>query len=347
MEWNFGLSAMEMKLRWGGQGACFALPNSASSLLAGLGSRVCGALLFLTVTANAETQTAAAGKVDFNRQIRPILSENCFQCHGPDPEERKGKLRLDLREEALKPSKSGAKAIVPGHPEESALLARVTHADADELMPPGKTGKKLTSEQIELLRSWLAQGAPYAAHWSYSKPLQPELPTVKNREWPRNGVDRFILSRLESEGLSPMPEADRSTLIRRVALDLTGLPPTLEEVDQFLSDKSPDAYGKLVDHFLLKESYGEHWAQLWLDLARYADSAGYADDPLRSIWGFRDYVIDSFNQNKPFDQFTIEQIAGDLLPEPSEEQLVATAFHRNTMTNTEGGTDDEDSRDQC
>ncbi len=297
-------------------------------------------------SANAETRAeGAGGKVDFNRQIRPILSENCFQCHGPDPAERKGALRLDIRDEALKPAKSGAKAIVPGQPSQSELLARVTHSDVDELMPPQKAGKKrLDREQIELLKRWVEQGAPYAVHWAYTKPTRPTTPVVKNTVWPRNTVDYFILSRLEREGLSPMPEADRSALVRRLALDLTGLPPTLEEVDQFLSDEGTDAYERLVDRFLRKESYGEHWAQLWMDLARYADSAGYADDPLRSIWGFRDYVIDAFNRNKPFDQFTLEQIAGDLLPEPGEEQLMATAFHRNTMTNSEGGTNDEEFR---
>ena len=340
------LSKMEMKLR-----PYWAIPRV---VLAGRAARVFPAasggpgwmaLLLSFVVLIADAQTAAAvGKIDFNRQIRPILSENCFQCHGFDPAERKGKLRLDIREEALKSAKSGRKAIVPGQPGQSELMARVTHLDPDELMPPGRTGKKLALEQIELLRQWVEQGAPYAAHWSYTKPLRPEVPSVQNPSWPRNELDHFVLARLEREAFSPMPEADRSTLIRRVALDLTGLPPTLAEVDDFLSDANPDAYGRLVDRFLQKDSYGEHWAQLWLDLSRYADSAGYADDPLRSIWGFRDYVIDAFNNNKPFDQFTLEQIAGDLLPEPSEEQLIATAFHRNTMTNSEGGTNDEEFR---
>lgn len=283
-------------------------------------------------------------EIDFNQQIRPILSENCFLCHGPDASERKGGLRLDLREEALKPAKSGAIAIVPGHPEKSVLLTRVSHTDPDEIMPPPKTGKKVTAQQIELLRQWISEGARYAMHWSYAPPVRPELPSVKNPRWARNGVDRFILAKLEKEGLDPMPEADRATLIRRVALDLTGLPPTLEEAEEVLSDRRPDAYERWVDRVLSKPSYGEHWAQMWLDLARYADSAGYADDPLRTIWGYRDYVIRAFNENKPFDQFTLEQLAGDLLPNSDEERLVATAFHRNTMTNSEGGTNDEEFR---
>src|SRR5688572_18525927 len=286
----------------------------------------------------------SARPVDFQREIRPILSQNCFLCHGPDENERKAGLRLDIREDALKPAKSGARAIIPNQPDESELLKRVTHSDPDELMPPGKSGKKLTSRDIELLRRWIAEGAPYATHWAYVKPVRAQLPEVKHENWVRNGLDYFIAKRLEAEKLEPSPEADKRTLIRRVALDLTGLPPTTEEVEIFLSDTRPDAYERLVDRLLEKQAFGEHLARMWLDLARYADSAGYADDPLRSIWAYRDYVIKSFNDNKPFDQFTIEQMAGDLLPNPTEEQKVATAFHRNTMTNSEGGTSDEEFR---
>jgi mono/diheme cytochrome c family protein len=288
--------------------------------------------------------TAASGAVDFQRQIRPILSQNCFLCHGPDEAERKGGLRLDVREDALKPAKSGARAIVPKQPDESELLKRIAHTDPDEVMPPTKSSKKLSQEEINLLKRWVAEGAPYATHWAYEKPVRPPLPNVANKDWPRTGVDYFIAQRLEEEKLSPAPEADRRTLIRRVALDLTGLPPTVEEVNAFLQDTAPDAYDRMVDRMLEKQAFGEHWARMWLDLARYADSAGYADDPLRSIWAYRDYVIKAFNDNKPFDQFTIEQIAGDLLPKPTEEQVVATAFHRNTMTNNEGGTNDEEFR---
>jgi hypothetical protein len=288
--------------------------------------------------------TAFGAAVDFQREIRPILSQNCFLCHGPDEKDRKAGLRLDIRTEALKPAKSGQKAIVPGQPEKSELIARITHSDQDERMPPTKSGKKLSEREIDLFRRWIADGAPYANHWAYVKPERPPLPRVKHKDWVRNGIDYFIVDRLEHEGLEPAPEADRHTLIRRVSLDLTGLPPTSAEVNAFLSDPRSDAYETLVDRLLDRQSFGEYWARMWLDLARYADSAGYADDPLRTIWGYRDYVIDAFNKNKPFDQFTIEQIAGDLLPDPTEEQLVATAFHRNTMTNSEGGTNDEEFR---
>ncbi|HET6573086.1 MAG TPA: DUF1549 domain-containing protein, partial [Fimbriiglobus sp.] len=280
-----------------------------------------------------------AADVDFNRDVRPILSNNCYACHGPDENVRKADLRLDTRTGA-----TANAAIVPGKPDRSELVRRVRADEPGEVMPPPKTGKKLTPHEIEVLTAWVRQGAPYAEHWSYVKPQRPQLPTVKDTSWPRNGIDHFILARLEREELKPRPEADRYALIRRASLDLTGLPPTLAEVDAFIKDESPDAYEKLIDRLLAKPAFGEHWARTWLDLARYADSAGYADDPARTIWAYRDYVIKSFNANKPFDRFTIEQIAGDLLPKPTEEQLVATAFHRNTMTNSEGGTDDEEFR---
>jgi mono/diheme cytochrome c family protein len=301
-------------------------------------------LLISAVAMSRAVSAADPGKVEFNRDIRPILSENCFKCHGPGDEERKAKLRFDLRGEALKPAKSGNIAIVPGAPEKSELVARITASDPDDRMPPLKTGKTLRPAQIELLRRWIAQGAPYATHWAYVRPVRPALPAVRKTRWPRNPIDRFILARLERERLAPSARADRPTLIRRVSLDLTGLPPTLAEVNQFLQDKNPRAYEDLVERLLSKPAFGEHWARMWLDLARYADSAGYADDPPRTIWAFRDYVIKSFNANKPFDRFTIEQIAGDLLDDSDEETETATAFHRNTMTNNEGGTSDEEFR---
>ena len=285
-------------------------------------------------------------KIDFTRDIRPILSNNCFQCHGPDPAERQGGkhgLRLDTEAGALEDI-GGYAAIVRGQPEKSKLLERITATDPEELMPPAKTGKKLTAREIELLTGWIKQGAPFVGHWSYTKPVRPALPAVKNPAWCKNEVDRFILAKLENEGLNPSAPADKESLIRRVTLDLTGLPPTLAEVDAFLADKSEDAYEKLVDRVLQKEAFGEHWARSWLDLARYADSAGYADDPPRTIWAYRDWVIQAFNRNQPFNQFTIDQLAGDLLPNPTNEQLVATAFHRNTLTNSEGGTNDEEYR---
>ncbi len=281
--------------------------------------------------------------IDFNRDIRAILSNNCFQCHGPDENERQADLRLDTEAGAFA-DLGGRAAVVPRKPEESELIRRVTTRDEAELMPPADSGKKLSPGDIELLTEWVRQGAPFARHWSYVKPQRSPLPAVHQQAWVRNAVDQFILARLEREQLEPSQEADRHALVRRVTLDLTGLPPTWEEALQFVNDASPDAYERLVDRLLASPAFGEHWARMWLDLARYADSAGYADDPPRTIWAYRDYVINSFNANKPFDQFTLEQIAGDLLPQPTEEHLIATAFHRNTLTNNEGGTNDEEFR---
>lgn len=291
-----------------------------------------------------EPGSAPPPDIDFNRVIRPILSENCYKCHGPDDGARKSSLRFDLRTEALKPAKSGRIAIAPGAPEKSELVSRITTSDPEKRMPPKSTGKKLAAAQIAALRLWIGKGAVYAPHWAYVRPVRPALPKLRDENWPHNEIDRFILSRLERERLQPSAPADRYTLIRRVSLDLTGLPPTPAEVDAFVKDPNPAAYERLVDHLLQQETFGEHWARMWLDLARYADSAGYADDPPRNIWAFRDYVIRSLNANKPFNRFTIEQLAGDLVPDPTDEDRVATAFHRNTMTNNEGGTDDEEFR---
>ncbi len=290
--------------------------------------------------------TAAAAPVDFNRDIRPILFTKCIRCHGPDEHERKGGdhgLRLDLRAGALE-NLGGRTAITPGHPEQSELVTRITTDDEEDRMPPLKTGKALSAQEIDLLKRWIGEGATYAQHWSYEKPRRTAPPAVKDTVWPRGPIDRFILAKLEDANLRPQPEADRATLARRVALDLTGLPPTLEEADAFIRDRAADAYERFVDRQLAKPAYGEHWARLWLDLARYADSKGYADDQPRSIWRYRDTVIDAFNRNVPFDQFTVEQLAGDLLPNPTPEQIYATGFHRNTMNNTEGGTVDEEFR---
>lgn len=277
---------------------------------------------------------ARGADVDFNRDVRPILATNCFTCHGPDEKERKGKLRLDTFDGATK-----GRAVVPGKPDESEVIARVVTADEKDHMPPAKTGKKLTANEVDTLKAWVTQGGQYATHWSYVKPVRPPVPTGA-----AHPIDAFILTRLAKEGLKPSPVADKTTLIRRVALDLTGLPPTLDEVEQFLKDESKDAHATMVDRMLAKPAFGEHWARMWLDLARYADSAGYADDPLRTIWPYRDYVIKAFNANKKFDRFTVEQLAGDLLPDATDETRTATAFHRNTMTNSEGGTNDEEFR---
>jgi mono/diheme cytochrome c family protein len=286
---------------------------------------------------------AAAPALDFNRDVRPILAKNCFACHGPDEGHREAGLRLDLREEAIKAQKDGVLAIVPGHPERSDVVRRIAASPfTGARMPPD--GDPLTKEQVGVLTRWIAAGAPYQKHWSFERPTRPALPHVNRADWLSNPVDAFILAKLDTAKMAPSAEADRAALIRRVSLDLSGLPPTPDQVDAFVADRNPAAYARLVDRLLADPTFGERWARPWLDLARYADSKGYASDPLRTIWLYRDWVIDAFNDNMPFDKFTIEQIAGDLVPHPSNEDLIATAFHRNTMTNTEGGTDDEEYR---
>jgi hypothetical protein len=287
--------------------------------------------------------------VDFAREVRPILAKNCFACHGPDEVQRKAKLRLDERESAVQVRKKGKAAIVPGDLEKSVLIERVTSDDDAFKMPPPQTGHELTREQIEILKRWVKESAVYAPHWAYLKPKAQTIPPFRREPkastWSRNPIDNFILAALLEAGLQPNYEADKYTLLRRVSLDLRGLPPCPEEIAQFEKDATPAAYEHAVDRFLNDTAFGERWARMWLDLARYADSAGYGSDPLRpNIWRYRDWVIDAFNRNLPFDQFTIEQVAGDLLPNPTLEQKMATAFHRNTMTNTEGGTDDEEWR---
>jgi mono/diheme cytochrome c family protein len=282
--------------------------------------------------------------VDFNRDLRPVLVRNCFACHGPDEEARKGKLRLDLRDQAVRPDKSGATPVIPGDPGHSELIRRITTPDEDDRMPPLKTGKTLTPSETDLFRRWIAQGAVWKKHWAYEKPVAAPRPKIRRASWPKNPLDFYVLARLEKEGLRPSPEASRETLIRRVSLDLTGLPPSPDEVRAFLSDKRPGAYERLVDRLLASPHYGERWARFWLDLARYADSNGYEKDGLRTAWPYRDWVINAFNRDLPFEEFTIEQIAGDLLPNATRGQRVATGFHRNTMVNTEGGTDDEEFR---
>ena len=282
--------------------------------------------------------------IDFNRDVRPILSENCFKCHGPDEGAREAKLRLDRREAALQPAKSGETAIVPGHPERSEMILRITDTGDIDVMPPVETGKKLQPAQIETLRRWIAQGAPYAKHWSLAPPMDHTPPSPANRAWVRNDIDRFVLARLEREKLPPAREADKATLLRRVSFDLTGLPPSIEELDAFLADRSPDAYERAVDRLLASPAYGERMATDWLDAARYADSNGFFRDNTRQIWPWRDWVIQAYNRNLPFDQFTIEQLAGDLLPEPTTEQRIATGFNRNHMVTGETGVIDEEYR---
>jgi mono/diheme cytochrome c family protein len=297
----------------------------------------CWAAVLALSTVRAATPAPRSGAVDFNRDIRPILADNCFACHGPDEQARKAGLRLDIKAGALQPLKGGRQAVVPGEPARSALLARVTTADPDDVMPPPKTGKKLRPEQIQRLKDWIAAGADWPEHWAFVRPQPPTPPAVKNTRWPRNDLDRFVLHRLEREGLRPAPEADRTTLARRATLDLTGLPPTIEEVDAFLADKRPDAYERLVDRLLSSPRYGEHMAKHWLDAVRYADSHGYHIDAQRDIWAYREWVIRAFNANQPFDRFTIEQLAGDLLPNPTSDQKIATGYIRSNMSTGEGG----------
>jgi hypothetical protein len=303
------------------------------------------ALLATAILAGAEATPVPP--VDFNAHVRPVLSANCFACHGADESSRKAGLRLDVRAAAMLPIE-GRTAIHPGQPDASELVRRVTSSDPALLMPPPKHGHALKPAEVDLLRRWIAAGAEYAEHWAFVKPTRPEPPPVAKPDWPRNPVDQFILARLDSAGLSPAPPADPRTLARRLALDLTGLPPTPAEVETFVAAHQRDpqaAISDYVDRQFASPHYGEHWARPWLDLARYADSAGYGSDPLRlNIWPYRDWLIAALNRNQPFDQFTLEQIAGDLLPGATEEQRIATAFHRNTMTNTEGGTDDEEWR---
>lgn len=299
--------------------------------------------MIVSATLLVDPSAAWSQQIDFNRDIRSLLSNNCVMCHGPDDQARATDLRFDTQA-GSRVDLGGYAAIVPGDPDSSDLIDRLTTDDEDLRMPPPGKGRRLTPDEVDRMRRWIEQGGNYAQHWAYQPPQRPELPPVNHSDWPRTAIDHFTLARMESDGLSPSPEADRYALARRVAIDLTGLPPTWSQVQDFVDDPRPEAYDIYVDHLLEQPSFGERWARVWLDLARYADSAGYADDPPRTIWAYRDYVIASLNANKPFDQFTIEQIAGDLLEDPTREQLIATAFHRNTLTNSEGGTNDEEFR---
>ena len=276
----------------------------------------------------------AAADVDFTRDIRPILSERCFRCHGPDEEARTSGLRLDEYAGAVE-ERAGRRAIAPGAPEASELIARIKADDPARRMPLG--GDRLAEGQIKLLEEWILAGARYERHWAYEKPERPQLPPVSNAGWVRNPIDRFVLNKLDAVGLEPSGRADAAVLMRRLYLDLTGIPPLPEQIDDFLSSPTDKAYRAKVEELLALPQYGEHWARHWLDLARYADSNGYQHDDLREIWPYRDWVIRAFNDDMPFDQFTIEQLAGDLLEEPSLDQLIATGFNRNTPMNGSGG----------
>ncbi len=282
---------------------------------------------------------SGADKLDFQRDVRPILSDRCFKCHGPDVEKRKARLRLDVSEDARKPAKSGEHAVVPGKPEASELVARIFATDEKEIMPPPEMKKPLTGEQKAVLKRWIAEGAEYQPHWAYVKPVMPPLPPVKQKDWVRNPIDAFILARQEGKGLHPATSASPQALARRVALDLTGLPPTAEALAAFEKHPTDVGYEALVDTLLASPHYGERWARRWLDLARYADTNGYEKDRERSIWPYRDWVIKALNADMPFDRFTIDQLAGDLLPHATADDIIATGFHRNTMLNEEGGID--------
>jgi len=306
---------------WSGPAACLAaflaLPGSFSAVL-----------LHAAIPASAPS----VSKVEYNRDVRPILSDNCFLCHGPDKNTRKAKLRLDLREEAI-----AKQAFVPGKADESELVKRLFTTDEEDVMPPPDSHKQLTAAQKDILKRWVAQGAEYQPHWAYVVPTRPQAPAVKSKKWVRNPIDEFILENLEAKNLKPSRDADRRTLLRRLSLDLIGLPPTADEMAAFLADKRPDADERQVDRLLASPHFGERMAVPWLDTVRFSDTVGYHGDQNQRIFPYRDYVIAAFNKNKPFDVFTVEQLAGDLLPNPTTEQRVATGFNRLNMMTREGG----------
>jgi mono/diheme cytochrome c family protein len=300
-----------------------------------LRSIACCALVLAAIAAAA---AAPAGGIDYSRDIRPILADNCFACHGPDEKQRQAGLRLDIRDEAIKRLESDAVAIVPGNPAASALVSRIMPADESEQMPPSDSKKKLSDEQKAILKRWIEQGAPYAEHWSFIPPRKASLPEVSNPGWVKNELDRFVLARLDAEGLAPSPEADARMLARRLSLDLTGLPPSSEEVEAFVNEPESHAVEKLVKRLLESPHFGERLALDWLDAARYADTNGFSIDGGRHMWLWRDWVIQAFNSGMPYDQFLLEQIAGDLLPNAAPSQAIATGFQRNNMVTHEGGT---------
>ena len=298
---------------------------------------------FLVASLDSNRILAEEGLISFNRDIRPILSDICFQCHGPDAKSREADLRLDVRDSAMA-DRGGYAALVPGDPDESELIWLIFSEDSSEQMPPKKHPRQLSQSEKELIRNWVEQGAEYEAHWAFIPPEKAVPEIEDDGGWVQNEIDAFVMNQLKHEGIEPSPEADKETLIRRLSLDLNGIPPTLEEIDRFLTDNSPDAYEKIVDRLLASSRYGERMVWEWLEASRYADSNGYQNDDERGMWPWRDWVIDAMNDNMPFDRFTVEQIAGDLLPEPSQEQKLATAFLRNHMINGEGGRLPEENR---
>ena len=310
--------------------------DSALAFIRNRTSHIAAVILFAILS----SQSASADEpIDFNRDIRPILAENCFYCHGQDGNKRQADLRLDIRDQAIK-----ANAIQPGKSSESSIIARIHSENANEQMPPPKSNRHLTIDQKRLLEKWIDQGANYSDHWAFVAPFRPELPKLASPNWARTPVDHFVQAKLEAEGLTPSPEADRATLIRRLHIDLIGLPPTPEQVDAFVNDSDPKAYEKLVDQLLESKHYGERMALSWLDAARYADSNGFQQDGDTWQWIWRDWVVRAFNENLPFDQFTIWQLAGDLLPNATNDQKIASGFNRNHLLNGEGGAIAEEQR---
>ena len=311
--------------------------------------RQCKGYLAVTALAVVLPSLAVAGepaqkKVDFNFEVRPILSDKCFKCHGPDPRNRKAGLRLDTKEGAFGTTETGTRAVVPGDLEESELITRITAVDKSERMPPESLGRTLSAAEIELLKRWVKEGASWQAHWSFLPPVAATRPRVSDRAWPRSPIDHFVLARLETERLSPAKQAGRETLIRRLTFDLTGLPPSVAEVDAFLADQSPYAYDRVVDRLLASPRFGERMAIDWLDLARYADTYGYQADVYRAMWPWRDWVVQALNGNLPYDQFVTWQLAGDLVPQPTRSHVLATAFNRHHRQTNEGGSIEEEFR---
>jgi hypothetical protein len=301
------------------------------------GCRVPLFVLLASLSVAARAEEPLPDVVGFNRDIRPILSDACFACHGPDAKKRKADLRLDSAAGAFAALGEGKRPFVAHQPEQSEVYRRISAADPAKRMPPARQARQLTAREVALIRRWIEQGAKWEKHWAFLPPVRAPIPDIKDRRWPRNPIDAFVLARLEREGLAPSPEADRITLLRRVTLDLTGLPPTPEEVDAFLADRGPGAYDRAVERLLASPRHGERMAIRWLDAARYADTSGYQSDGDRVMWRWRDWVIEAYNHNKPFDAFTVEQLAGDLLPNTTLEQVIATGFNRNHRGNGEGG----------
>jgi len=293
----------------------------------------------------AEAYAQLPEQIDFNFNVRSILADRCFKCHGPDAAARKGDLRLDDPEAAFAALSSGrGHAIVSKKPGKSILVDRILSHDPDLMMPPPESNLRLSAEDKAVLIKWIEQGGTYRPHWAYDKPVKSALPDIEHTDWPQNPIDYFILETLENQDRTPSTQADKRTLLRRLTFDLTGLPPTPEQLESFLQDNTPDAYERQVDALLASNSFGERWAWDWLDAARYADTNGFQGDPERKMWPWRDWVIQAINENMPYDQFTVEQLAGDLLPGATQDQVIATGFNRNHMYNGEGGRIPEETR---